>query len=315
MFPLVDDWHLLLCNTAGMDQKDSFIVVVTAVAFARLVSLVSLLALCSLPWFAGPDAQHHGWYEPEGHVRSWWVLLVTIYLALYSRLVVEPRCSASWPVHLCRGGYMLLQVCFQRPIPMVFTVQKTIETLLLVVKTVIDVPVVWVVQVQFFFFSPLYLAVTCSAFDCGEQEYGIFWKMTSGWILYSALVGSTLDTCIRQFTEAFMVQTANCGVSAVAVPHGRRYFLSWCRGRFPWPCCSADHSSSPVAVLGQGDRWPCCAGRSGLPWSFTCPLCAVTGAWFRFAVAVHQQGCPHPCRGAELDPHGLADHIDSPVFF
>ena len=38
--------------------------------------------------------------------------------------------------------------------------------------------------------------------------------------------------------------------------------LSWCRGRFPWSCCSADHSTSPVAALGQGDRWPCCAVRA-----------------------------------------------------
>ena len=65
--------------------------------------------------------------------------------------------------------------------------------------------------------------------------------------------------------------------------------------RFLWSCCSEDHSNSPVAVLGQGDRWPSC----------TCPLCATTGAQLRVAVAVHQQGCPHPCRGAEFEPHGL----------
>ena len=47
--------------------------------------------------------------------------------------------------------------------------------------------------------------------------------------------------------------------------------------------------------------------------SFTCPLCATTGARLRFADAVHQQGCPHPCRGAEFDPHGLADHRDASV--
>ena len=40
--------------------------------------------------------------------------------------------------------------------------------------------------------------------------------------------------------------------------------LSWCRGRFPWSCCAADHSNSPVAALGQGHRWPCCAGRAVL---------------------------------------------------
>ena len=29
----------------------------------------------------------------------------------------------------------------------------------------------------------------------------------------------------------------------------RRYFLSWCGGRFPWSCCSADHRNSPVAPV------------------------------------------------------------------
>ena len=38
-----------------------------------------------------------------------------------------------------------------------------------------------------------------------------------------------------------MVRTAAyCGVSAVAVHDGRRFFLSRCRSRFPWSCCSAD---------------------------------------------------------------------------
>ena len=69
VFPLVDDWHLLLCNTAGMDQKDSFIVVAMAVVYARLVLLVSLLALCSLLSLSGPDARHHGRYVLEGGLR------------------------------------------------------------------------------------------------------------------------------------------------------------------------------------------------------------------------------------------------------
>ena len=47
VFPLVDDWHPMLGITAGMDQKDSIIVVVMmAVAHGRLVLLVSLFALC-----------------------------------------------------------------------------------------------------------------------------------------------------------------------------------------------------------------------------------------------------------------------------
>ena len=43
MSPLVVVWLLLLGNTAGMDQKDSITVVMAA--YARLVLLVSLLAL------------------------------------------------------------------------------------------------------------------------------------------------------------------------------------------------------------------------------------------------------------------------------
>ena len=74
-------------------------------------------------------------------------------------------------------------------------VQQTIEILLLILNTVIDVPVVQVVQV------PSYMAFTCSEFACGVQDYGRFWKITSGWIPYSAPVGSTLDTCLRQIPE------------------------------------------------------------------------------------------------------------------
>ena len=75
VFPLVDDWHLVLGITAGVDQKDSSAVVVLAVAYAWLVLLVLLLVLCFLLLTSGPDALHHGWYGPEGHVRSWLVSL------------------------------------------------------------------------------------------------------------------------------------------------------------------------------------------------------------------------------------------------
>ena len=48
----------------------------------------------------------------------------------------------------------------------------------------------------------LYLTVTCSEFARGVQDCGLFWKLTSGWIPYSALLGWTVDTCVRQVTEA-----------------------------------------------------------------------------------------------------------------
>ena len=128
------------------------------------------------------------------------------------------------------------------------------------------------------FHDPVYLTVTCSEFARGVQDYGFFWELTSGWIPYLALLGWTVDTFTSSY-GGFMVQTAeNCGVSVVAVYDGRRFFLSRCRGRFPWSCCSVDHGNSPVAVLGHGDRWPCCACRTVSPRSFTCALCATTDA-------------------------------------
>ena len=59
-----------------------------------------------------------------------------------------------------------------------------------------------------------YLTVTCSEFASGVHDYGFFWEMPSWFIsVFSSCVGSTPDTCLRQY----LVQTANCGVSAVAV--------------------------------------------------------------------------------------------------
>ena len=53
-----------------------------AAAYAGLVLLVSLLALCSLLSLSGPDARHHGWHETEGQLFSGLVLLVILLLAL-----------------------------------------------------------------------------------------------------------------------------------------------------------------------------------------------------------------------------------------
>ena len=41
-------------------------------------------------------------------------------------------------------------------------------------------------------------------------------------------------------------------------------FPSWCRGGFPWSCCSAHHGVSTVAVLVRGDRCPWYAGTGSL---------------------------------------------------
>ena len=56
-----------------------------------------------------------------------------------------------------------------------------------------------------FFYGPLYLAVTCLALGLPE-EYNtwINWEMTSGYAVFGSLLGSTVDTYFRQFTENFM---------------------------------------------------------------------------------------------------------------
>ena len=82
-----------------------------------------------------------------------------------------------------------------------------------------------------YFYEPLYMTVTCSEFTFGVQDYGLFWEMTSGCFPYPAPVGSTLDTCYVSLRRLFGFRMQkNCGVSAVAVLYGRRYFLSRCRG-------------------------------------------------------------------------------------
>ena len=89
VFPLVDDWH----------QKDSSAVVVLAVAYAWLVLLVLLLVLCFLLLTSGPDALHHGWYGPEGHVRSWLVSLSgPLYLAVTCLTLGLPEEYNTWIV-------------------------------------------------------------------------------------------------------------------------------------------------------------------------------------------------------------------------
>ena len=67
----------------------------------------------------------------------------------------------------------------------------------------------------FWLFSTFpYLTVTCSEFASGVHDYGFSGRCHPGlFSVFSSCVGSTLDTCLRQY----MVQTANCGVSAVAV--------------------------------------------------------------------------------------------------
>ena len=101
VFPVAYDWPSLLGNTAGMDQKDNFFVVVMALAYAKLVLLVSLVPLCSFLSWSGPDAPHHGQYPPEGLLFSGLVLLVILHLTLF------PSCCQA--LDACRQSRR--QVC------------------------------------------------------------------------------------------------------------------------------------------------------------------------------------------------------------
>ena len=119
-----------------------------------------------------------------------------------------------------------------------------------------------------------------------------------------------------------VVQTAeNCGFSTVAVLRWSSIFLSWCRGRFPWSCCSADHSYFPVAVHEQGDQCLWYAGRAGS--SSRCQLCATTGAFHscststRSSSSLSRRRGISPCSSCSADPRGstVAVHVvvDVPV--
>ena len=86
----------MLGITARLDQKDNGALIVDS--GSGMCKVVSRLALCSLWLSAGLGA---GRYGPEAQFCNWLVLLVTVHLALCSRLLLSsPRCSASWPVCL-----------------------------------------------------------------------------------------------------------------------------------------------------------------------------------------------------------------------
>ena len=63
------------------------------------------------------------------------------------------------------------------------------------VEKTLALPLLQLVEKSVTFYGPSYLAVTCSAFAFGVQVHGLFWEMTSGCFPYSALLGSTVDTC------------------------------------------------------------------------------------------------------------------------
>ena len=133
------------------------------------------------------------------------------------------------------------------------------------------------------------LRICQSLVRCSPLEYRILdfsAEMLSGNVPFSALVGSTLDTCLRLsmgLLEEFHTVldpriSAQCLVRQRILADASDYggfdgsdcrkllkfrscsssrsstFPSWCRGRFPWSCCSADHGVSTFAVLERSDR-------------------------------------------------------------
>ena len=104
--------------------------------------------------------------------------------AVFSFPVVRPKMRG--PVWTRRTVRRCISVVVQRPIPMVFSVQKIIEFPCCSST------------------SPLYLAVTCtcSVFACGVQDYGLFCEFLQEWVPYSTLLGSTVDTSSASVYEA-----------------------------------------------------------------------------------------------------------------
>ena len=55
-----------------------------------------------------------------------------------------------------------------------------------------------------YFLRPLYLTATCSEFASGVPDYGFFWgDDVLVYFRIQLLLGSTLDTCLRQYMEAY----------------------------------------------------------------------------------------------------------------
>ena len=184
------------------------------------------------------------------------------------------------------------------------------------VEKTLALPQLQLVEKSDSFYGPSYWAVACSVFAFGVQVCGLFWEMTSGCFPYSALCGSTLDTCyvslrrlleefhtflslvfqrnawfdsgfllMRQTTEAFTVHTAeNCGFSAVAVPRRSSIFPVVVRRSIPM-----------VLLFSRPSRFPSC--------SCTCGRCP----WFAYrpgfpVVAQRRSPMVQTCSGPKCFP-------------
>ena len=161
---------------------------------------------------------------------------------------------------------------------------RVVQILMCCSEKPLSLPLVQLVEKSVTFSDPLYLTVIYSVFAFVVQDAGLFWEMTSGCFPYSALFGSTLDTCTALWTCTMLVLLVTmslvlcsllCLQAQDACLHGRQVqFLDkvlhmpvvvlrvvyWSRQ------CSI---GSAVAVH-QG-RWYSllfCRGRSPLSWLF-----------------------------------------------
>ena len=133
----------------------------TLVQLAGFTGDVTSCAVCS-SFSSGPDARHHGWYEPEGPFSSSWFDSGFMFMSFYGGV----GCFTDF---LRKGG--------TRTLKSVRTWHADIFSM---------APRIW---------HPL---VRCRS---GVQDYGFFWETTSGNVpVFSAMLGSTLDSYLRQST-------------------------------------------------------------------------------------------------------------------
>ena len=149
-------------------------------------------------------------------------------------------------------------------------------------------------------YGPLFLAVTCSIWFLPE-EYStcLFWEKTSGSAVFS--VSGCVLLPVYVFLGVLIPYSAQCLVLsgpryALVTEFASSTSLSWRRGSFPWSCCSADHSNSPVAALGPVVRVVLFFRVVALCVQRQVPSTA----------ALHQQRRLLPFRGADAHPHDEA---------
>ena len=138
----------------------------------------------------------HGRYEPEGPFRLY-VQGGYCWLLCASRCVPFPGWQAPSAPHFGRyGPEVQLQWHVQSWFFWCFCTSRCVAR---------GVQENWILGDGAYFSGPLYLAVTCSSCLPEEYRFAYFREMTSGMFpVFSALLGSTEDTCSASVYEAFL---------------------------------------------------------------------------------------------------------------